>query len=197
MFTSQACATCPPADALLATYAKNPGVLPLSFNVTYWDSLAWRDTDGLKAATTRQAWYAGLANSQTLYTPQAIVDGTVPLAGGDAAKLAAAIAAARAAPAGDVRVSVQGGAVVRIAIGAGSGSANVLLLGFDSLHVSHIGGGPNRGATLREVNVVRSISSLGPWSGQEMAMTMSRPAGQHMAVLLQAGNGAILGAGAD
>ncbi|GLR68509.1 coproporphyrinogen III oxidase [Acidocella aquatica] len=197
LFTSQACASCPPADALLATYAKNPGVLPLSFNVTYWNSPVWSDPDSLKAATARQAWYAGLANSQSVYTPQAIVDGTVQLVGSDATKLAAAIAAAQAAPAGDVPVSVKDGAMVRLVIGMGSGSGNILLLGFDARHITHIGGGENSGAVVTEVNVVRSITSLGPWSGQQMAMSMSRPAGQHMAVLLQANNGAILGAGTN
>ncbi len=197
LFTSQACAACLPADALLASYAKNPGVLPLSLNVPYWNSPAWKDPDSLAAATARQAWYAAIANSQNVYTPQTIVDGTVALAGADAARLETAIAAARAAPAGNVPVSVKGGAMVRITIGMGSGNANILLLGFDAKRVTHISGGVNRGTVLTEVNVVRSITSLGPWSGQEMAMSMSRPAGRHMAVLLQAGNGAIIGVGVD
>ena len=160
-------------------------MLPLSFNVTYWNSPAWTDKDSLQAATERQGWYAGLAGSQNVYTPQAVVDGTTQLAGSDATKLAAAIAAAQAAPAGNVPVSVQGGA----------GTANVLLLGFDAKHVTRIGGGENGGALLTEVNVVRSITSLGPWTGEAMAMAMSRPAGQHMAVLLQTSTGAILGVG--
>ena len=84
-------------------------MLPLSFNVTYWNSPAWTDKDSLQAATERQGWYAGLAGSQNVYTPQAVVDGTTQLAGSDATKLAAAIAAAQAAPAGNVPVSVQGG----------------------------------------------------------------------------------------
>ncbi len=195
LFTSQACSSCPPADALLATYAKNPNVLPLSFNVTYWNSPAWTDKDSLQAATERQGWYAGRAGSQDVYTPQAVVDGTVQLAGSDAPKLAAAIAAAQSVPAENVPVSVKGGAMVTLSIGAGTGSANVLLLGFDAKHVTRIGGGENGGALLTEVNVVRSITSIGPWTGEAMAMTMSRPAGQHMAVLLQTSTGAILGVG--
>jgi hypothetical protein len=195
LFTSQACSSCPPADALLATYAKNPKLLPLSFNVTYWNSPAWTDKDSLQAATERQGWYAGLAGSQNVYTPQAVVDGTTQLAGSDATKLAAAIAAAQAAPAGNVPVSVQGGPMIKLSIGTGAGTANVLLLGFDAKHVTRIGGGENGGALLTEVNVVRSITSLGPWTGEAMAMAMSRPAGQHMAVLLQTSTGAILGVG--
>ena len=85
--------------------------------------------------------------------------------------------------------------MIKLSIGTGAGTANVLLLGFDAKHVTRIGGGENGGALLTEVNVVRSITSLGPWTGEAMAMAMSRPAGQHMAVLLQTSTGAILGVG--
>ncbi len=60
MFTSLACSSCTPADNLLASLAKNPGILPLSFNVTYWNSPAFTDPYALKGATDRQTWYAGL-----------------------------------------------------------------------------------------------------------------------------------------
>ena len=43
LFTSQGCNSCPPADALLGELAARDGVLPLSFHVTYWDRLGWKD----------------------------------------------------------------------------------------------------------------------------------------------------------
>jgi hypothetical protein len=195
LFTSQACSSCPPADALLARLAKSMDILPLSFSVTYWNSPAWTDSDSLQGATDRQNWYASLAGSQDVYTPEAVVDGTAQMVGSDAEKVTAAIAVAKASLAGDVPVSVKGGATISISIGAGSGNANVLLFGYDSQHSTRTGGGENDGATITEVNVVRSITSLGPWTGQQMSMSMSRPAGDHIAVLLQASNGAILGVG--
>ena len=44
LFTSQGCSSCPPADIAIAKVADRPGVIALSFNVTYWDHLGWKDT---------------------------------------------------------------------------------------------------------------------------------------------------------
>jgi hypothetical protein len=197
MFTSLACSSCPPADAVLAGLAKNPGVLALSFNVTYWNSAAWSDPYGLKTSTDRQAWYAGLDNSQDVYTPEAVVDGTTRLVGSDAAKLNAAIATAKAAPAGDTPITITGGNMITITVSAGPSGAGLWLFGYDSEHSTAIGGGENGGATLTEANIVRSITSLGTSTGPEISMTMPRPAGGHVAVLLQTATGAVIGAASE
>ena len=40
LFTSQGCSSCPPADAIVAGLARTrPDLLPLTFHVTYWNSL--------------------------------------------------------------------------------------------------------------------------------------------------------------
>ncbi len=51
LYQSQGCSSCPPADALLNRLADRPDVLPLSFAVTYWDSLGWKDKFGDPAYT--------------------------------------------------------------------------------------------------------------------------------------------------
>ena len=43
LFTSQGCSSCPPANANLIEISKRPGVLALSYGVTYWDRLGWKD----------------------------------------------------------------------------------------------------------------------------------------------------------
>jgi hypothetical protein len=197
LFTSQACSSCPPADALLATLAKDPKILPLSFDVGYWNSPSWADSFALPGATDRQDWYATLRNSQEVYTPEAVVDGTAQLVGSNRPAITAAIAAASAAPAGNVPIVVSGGAMITVSIGGATGNGTLWLFGYDATHTTHIGGGENSGVTLSQVNVVRSISNLGNWAGQEMSMRMSRPAGQHVAVVLQTASGAILGAAAQ
>jgi hypothetical protein len=197
MFTSLACSSCPPADALLGELAKNPDILPLSFNVTYWNSPAWNDPYALQDATTRQAWYAGLSGSQDVYTPEAVVDGGAQLVGSDRGKLTAAIASAKDAPAGDVPITVTGGPMITIKVGAQNGGADLWMFGYDSSHSTKIGGGENGGATLTETNIVRSATNLGTWTGQEMTMTISHPAGEHVAVVLQTKTGAILGAASE
>ena len=43
LFTSQGCASCVPALSNLILLDKQPDVLALSFGVTYWDQLGWKD----------------------------------------------------------------------------------------------------------------------------------------------------------
>ena len=64
LFTSQGCSSCPPADALVADMARTrPDLLPLTFHVTYWNSLGWQDPFSFAAATERQRRYVSLAVS--------------------------------------------------------------------------------------------------------------------------------------
>jgi len=198
MFTSLGCSSCPPADRLLALQAKNPGVLALSFNITYWNNAAFTDPYGLQAATARQAWYASLQNTTEVYTPEAVVDGVTALVGSDAAKLNAAIAGAAANPAGDVPVTITAGPMVTIAVAASpvvAGPAEITLIGYDPRHQTQVGGGENAGASLSETNVVRSVQDLGPWTGQAMRLTTVHPAGAALAVILQTKSGAVVGLG--
>lgn len=196
MFTSQACSSCPPADALLQKLAAEPGILALSFNVTYWNGPAWTDTDSLQAATDLQYWYADVGHNSEVYTPEAVVDGAVQLVGSDADNIAAAIAAAKTAPAGDVPINILPGMPLGLTVGRGSGAATVWLYGYDALHQTRIGGGENGGAVITEVNVVRSITRLGAWRGDAESFTIPPVAGGHLAVVLQGKEGAILGAAA-
>src|SRR5690242_9974316 len=53
LFTSQGCSSCPPANANLAVLSERPGVLALSFGVTYWDQLGWKDTFAKPEFTAR------------------------------------------------------------------------------------------------------------------------------------------------
>ncbi|TIR64405.1 MAG: DUF1223 domain-containing protein, partial [Mesorhizobium sp.] len=57
LFTSQGCSSCPPANANLIKVKDRPGVLALSFNVTYWDYLGWKDIFGRQEFTQRQVAY--------------------------------------------------------------------------------------------------------------------------------------------
>ncbi|MFN4021217.1 MAG: DUF1223 domain-containing protein, partial [Erythrobacter sp.] len=57
LFTSQGCSSCPPADAVAARLARDPGVLVISRPVTYWDRLGWKDSLGRKENTRLQRQY--------------------------------------------------------------------------------------------------------------------------------------------
>nr|QQZ49836.1 DUF1223 domain-containing protein [Phenylobacterium glaciei] len=69
LFTSQGCSSCPPANANLAKLADRPDVLALSFGVTYWDQLGWKDTFASKAYTDRQWAMPGPAPQSGLDAP--------------------------------------------------------------------------------------------------------------------------------
>jgi hypothetical protein len=195
LFTSQGCSSCPPANAYLNERAKSRAdVLPLAFHVTYWDNLGWKDPFSLEAATARQDRY-GHRFGDGSYTPEIVVDGTIGLVGSHRRDVGTAIEKAKQQnrTIADVGVTRAGGGVA-IRVGSGVGSAKVLLIGFDHEHVTAIGRGENSGRTLPESNVVRSIRSVGQWSGAPLKIDERFPEGQDVAVVLEAPDGQIIGA---
>lgn len=195
LFTSQGCSSCPPAEAVLAELARRPDVLALGFHVTYWDDLGWKDPFSFEGATQRQAAYSGQLGSGTSFTPQMVVDGRYSLVGSRRAEAASTLAkaAGQASTAADVAVTRKGGRV-SVTIGAGSGSARVLLVGYDPAHSTAIARGENGGRTIAQANVVRSLRAIAAWNGAALTLNEAAPVGQDIAVLLQESSGRIVGA---
>jgi len=195
LFTSQSCSSCPPADALLAELAASGGdVLPLDFHVDYWNYLSWVDRFSSPAATARQRDYAAALGSE-VYTPQLVVHGRYQAVGSDRSAVAAAISRARADAAAGPELALTGtGGQLAINLGAGAGSANILLVGFDPQHVTAVKAGENGGRTLTEANVVRSFRIVGTWHGSASHLSVPHPQGERAAVLLQTLDGRILAA---
>ena len=193
LFTSQGCSSCPPADALLATLADRPEVLPLAFHVDYWNRLGWVDPFSSAWATARQSAYAAQMGSSQVYTPQAVVDGGRDVVGSDRAALDTAIAEARSDPSVPLTLTASD-AALQVAVGPAAPADAVLwLVGFDDRHETPVRRGENAGRTLVDRNVVRSLTRLDGWSpGGTIAA--ARPEGDRTAVLLQAADGRILGA---
>lgn len=196
LFTSQSCSSCPPADALLEELAeRRPDVLALSYQVTYWNRLGWRDRFSLPEATERQRRYAATLGHGQVYTPQLVVQGRRDVVGSDRAAVSGALGSAAMNPGPTVAMAVApSGAAVIVEAGAGPGAGTILLLGYDRRQITPVGGGENRGRTLAHANVVRGLAAIEEWRGRPMRVGGARPEGQHLAVLLQAANGAILGA---
>jgi hypothetical protein len=195
LFTSQGCNSCPPANAYLNELSKQRrDVLALAFHVTYWDRLGWRDPFSLEAATQRQAVY-GRRFGDGSYTPEMVVDGAASMVGSHRGDVGSAIESAKHNSQTAAAVSLtKSGDQVAIEIGAGSGSGRILLVGFDHEHTTAIPRGENSGRTLTEANVVRSIRSVGQWSGTAMHINERFPDGQDCAVMLEAPDGRIIGA---
>ncbi|WP_250523684.1 MULTISPECIES: DUF1223 domain-containing protein [unclassified Caballeronia] len=195
LFTSQGCSSCPPADRFLSELSDTRSdVLPLAFHVTYWNQLGWKDPFSLDAATERQAQY-GQRFGDGSYTPEMVIDGKTGVVGSDREAANGAIEQAKAAAPKSVMVTAKhDGDRVWVGIGAGSGRARVLLVGYDPRRMTAIGRGENAGRTLTESNIVRGFMPIGMWAGKAVQFDAAPVAGDRLAVLLQAPNGEIVGA---
>jgi hypothetical protein len=195
LFTSEGCSSCPPADAYLSELSKSrEDVLPLAFHVTYWNNLGWKDPYSLEAATQRQAAY-GSRFGDGSYTPEMVVDGQKSFVGSDRSAGESAIQAAQASDKASVAVKgARTGDTLSIEVGAGAGSGQVLLVGYDREHTTAVGRGENSGRSLKEANIVRSIEPIGQWTGAALTLNPAVPSGEQAAVLIQAPDGSIIGA---
>ena len=173
LFTSQGCSSCPPANAALARVADRPDVVALTFAVTYWDHLGWKDTFARPEFTERQAIYAQALAQGASYTPEIVAGGRTGGVGNSDARLAALIAKGRASSATTVVATDQ-----KISVAAGvapSRGADVWLVRYDPRVVQvPIRAGENGGKTLPQRNIVRSLKNLGSWTGQPVTFAVPR-----------------------
>ncbi|WP_424630091.1 DUF1223 domain-containing protein [Bradyrhizobium sp. SYSU BS000235] len=195
LFTSQGCSSCPPANAFLNELSKSrQDLLPLAFHVTYWDGLGWKDPFSLQAATDRQGRY-GKRFGDGSYTPEMVIDGAVGLVGSYRGEVNSAIEKAKLEQQTSAEIHVgREGPRVAVKIGAGKGEGTILLIGFDHQHTTAIGRGENSGRTLTETNLVRSVRTIGRWSGAAVTLHEPLPDGEDVAVLLEDAQGHIVGA---
>lgn len=190
LFQSQGCSSCPPANANLLAIAGRPDVLALSFQVTYWDRLGWKDTFARPAFTARQWDYAKAGGRRQVATPQMIINGRGVINGGNRAQLAQALRQFDRGAAGPAISAGEG--QVTIGAGAAQGAATVWLVRFDPRTIDvPIRAGENGGKTLPHRNVVRALELLGSWQGKSARFSLGQaPDGNlRTAILVQAGPG--------
>ena len=189
LFTSQGCSSCPPANANLITLSKRPDVLALSFSVTYWDYLGWKDIFGRPKFTERQAVYEPALGEQGSFTPQMVIDGRASTVGFRLSDVEHLIAAAR--PNEEPAIELIGG---EARIGAGkapSDGADVWLVRYDpNLVQVPVERGENSGATLPHTHVVHALTRLGSWNGAAALFAIPpAAAGLRTAILVQGRQG--------
>jgi hypothetical protein len=84
-----------------------------------------------------------------------------------------------------------------VAIGAGDGKGEVLLVRFLRHRTTDVAAGENAGRILRDANGVRELTTLGAWDGSALNFPIEPPgADEGLAVLVQATDGRMLGAAA-
>lgn len=185
LFQSQSCDSCPPANETLINLVSKPGgessYLLLTYHVTYWNHLSWRDTFSYRAFDVRQREYAHKrGNPQGVYTPMLIVNGRSMGVGNTKDAVAKLIAEGQpkgstggASSEGQVKLRVEtnqyGERVVTVDASTLSSQPENE---FEYLHVWVIGyihspkdvlvtRGENAGRTLRHRNVVTSVTRIG------------------------------------
>ena len=201
IFTSQGCSSCPPADKVFGEVIEQNGVIGLAWHVDYWDYLGWKDTFSSPAATSRQRAYARGIGERGVYTPQIIVNGdTVAKNSSFRQSIASALS-------GSLPVSLDAklsdGSLV-VTAGDGGGSANLVLVTYDSSQNVPIERGENAGTTVNYRHAVQGVQTIGMWKGKSLTIELpgseyAPKKGQGCAVLLQkvskgGAPGAILGA---
>ena len=199
LFTSQGCASCPPADDFFAELVGDPDVIPLALHVDYWDYIGWEDKFADPAFTERQKAYARMAGSRMVYTPQLIVGGLDRVEGNQPAEVKALIRrhldAARAVT---LMLERQGDGIVIRAVSqrAFANPVRVQLVRFRPEETVTIERGENAGRTVTYRNIVTSWQALGEWTGETpLAVQTPAPGADPAVVILQeSGPSAILAA---
>lgn len=208
LFTSQGCSSCPPADLLFLSLAREPGILALSMPVTIWDHLGWKDTLAKTVFSERQKAYAMARGDRRIYTPQAVINGVTHAVGSDMKAIEMArkdsLAHAHVLTVAPVLSRTSRGWQVDVpAISGMNGEPiGVLIAAFEREHTVEINRGENTGRTIRYGNVVRSLTRIGELGAgpSRFALPDGIRASESMglAVLIQSGTeerpGTILGA---
>ncbi|MFD0916574.1 DUF1223 domain-containing protein [Pseudahrensia aquimaris] len=165
LFTSQGCSSCPPADKILAQYAKTEGVLALSWHVDYWNYLGWQDTFSKAEFSQRQRLYAQSFKRRGVYTPQAVVNGRDHAVGSRKEDVDGLIKTHAASGKGlSVTLKVnKTNDTIRFTSSAIASDKKVTLsvIYFDKQQQVKIKRGENRGETITYHNVVRDVFMLG------------------------------------
>ena len=174
LFTSQGCASCPAADALLGDLEADEGILAVTMPVKLWDFLGWEDTLATEGATKRQMAYAVSRGDRDIYTPQMVVNGTDDVVGSDRPAILRAVKSGDGALPVRIDLEIRAG-VLHVDVDAADTThdkANLWVFIVDEKVSVPIRGGENRGRKLTYHNVVREMRPIGMWTGKAMSLDL-------------------------
>lgn len=210
LFTSQGCSSCPPADRLMGELSKDPSIVALSMPIDYWDYLGWKDTLADSRFSARQRAYSHVRGDRDVYTPQAVINGSVHVIGSDRSSIENAIGETeKTSGVMSVPVSMSvTGRQINVSVAASRNGpvamhGEVWICSVSKAVPISIGRGENRGREITYYNVVRNLLKVGDWNGTPDSWTVpleniSRDGVDAAAVYVQDGNrdrpGPMLGA---
>jgi hypothetical protein len=174
LFTSQGCSSCPPADRTMAAIAADPDMVALTFSVDYWDYLGWKDTFARPEFTARQRGYAAARSDNSIYTPQAILNGRADILGSDESRIRTELNAMSKAGKGlivPIEAEISGDRVIVKVPAQSIGEtvhAAVWIAAYRRPTTVMIERGENGGQEMTYTNIVERWQVLGMWDGKAM-----------------------------
>ncbi len=172
LYTSQGCSSCPPADKLMGKITRNPEVLGLSFAVTYWDYIGWKDVFGSAENDARQVKYRDQFNARYVYTPQMIVAGSNHFVGSNAHELESNLHKFKGhAEQIPLAWKLEDGKL-HITLPDHDTTATIWQVDIDHEKQVKIGRGENSGKSVTYHNIVRKTRHIKDWNGKEQTVTL-------------------------
>jgi hypothetical protein len=182
LFTSEGCSSCPPADEVAAKLQKefSGNVYFLEFHVDYWDYIGWKDGFAKSAYTERQREYGETFNLNSVYTPQAVVNGKKELVGSREQQLRTTIQEQlKESSTASVELSAKAGSANTITAtykvsGAGKSSLHIALVQLKA--VTDVRRGENAGHQLSHTNIVRAFETVAVNGDANSTINLAIPA---------------------
>ena len=162
LFTSQGCSSCPTADKLMGSImTEDTNVITLSYHVDYWDRLGWKDVFSNHDYTQRQQQYVRALHAESLYTPQAVVQGTYEMVGSNRNRILDAIKKAEAKSSAETIIAdpiIKGNAItISYHLSHPETKHQIIIALVQNKSKTSVAKGENAGAQLTDYNVVRSL----------------------------------------
>jgi len=171
LFTSEGCGSSPDAEQLLPKLETEYGdrLYTLQYHVDYHDKEGWKDEFSSNEFTARQEKYGQLFAVKPIYTPQAVVNGTVNVVGFDKKDLSNLIEKElRKAENEPITVSAKReGANIVVNYETSLDQNEVLNVALVQLYaMNEVNAGANSGKKLEHTNVVRELRTVTTGRGE-------------------------------
>lgn len=178
LFTSQGCSSCPPANRFAAKLSEDEDKLVLTYSVTYWDYLGWKDTFGDPEFTTRQRSYGKAFSTPNIYTPQLVLNGAAHSPRYSRNDVESMVLP-ETKPETNILVS-DGKLIVKSQ--ANADSKLIIVSYMPGIHAVDVKRGENGGSKLEIANVVTKVMPSA-WSGEVLKTDIQAEDGQAYAAL--------------
>ncbi len=165
LFTSEGCSSCPAAEEVFIKLAKEfpEHVYFLAYHVDYWDYIGWKDEFASGDYTKLQNKYAEAFRLNSIYTPQAVVNGEKELVGSRESQLRSLI---------QEQLKVESSSNITLVAKKDSNnisvsykvsdpakaSLNIALI--QKMATTNVKRGENEGRKLNHINIVRSLKTV-------------------------------------